>query len=101
METLEELKAIIDNAPEGAQFFDGRYFKFDGDYIQICINKDREWFYIDANEIRLPRSLSDIKRIIELMEIVEDAASLGFLTPSFDSGVSHKQLCKKYEAMKL
>lgn len=67
METLEELKAIRDNAPEGAiSIFGDTYLDANNRfYAAGC------WFgssgYI---EIKQPtRSLSDIKRIIELMEL--------------------------------
>lgn len=102
METLEYLKAIIDNAPEGASHYDEVYYRHSGDEVQSAPSKRFGWEFVSYGyvELELTRSLSDIERIIELMEVVEDAAALGFLTPSFDSGVSHKQLCKKYEALK-
>lgn len=70
METLEELKAIRDNAPDGATHISefvhcyvklnvGYYFWWDGD----------AWYPLDGP--LLLRSLSDINRIIELMEINE------------------------------
>lgn len=69
METLEELKAIIAGKPEGAiSIFGDTYLDADSRfYASGC------WFgssgYI---EIKQPtRSLSDIERIIELMEKVE------------------------------
>lgn len=100
MESLEELKAIIDNAPEGASHVDDTYtyWKVVSEFDYYFYNGSQ---WDDSESIQSgTRSLSDIARIIELMGIVEDAAALGFLTPSFDSGVSHKQLCKKYEALK-
>lgn len=105
METLEELKAIIASKPEGATHYsvsEQAYYKFKCECWMWCDKGKSLFSFIQdddevCNELR---SLSDIERIIELMEIVEDAAALGFLTPSFDSGVSHKQLCKKYETLK-
>lgn len=105
METLEELKAIIAGKPEGATDFSNRFNRLMFYKYSFLLG----WFYWDGGcyiplntfPSNKTRSLSDIERVIELMEIVGDAAALGFLTPSFDSGVSHKQLCKKYEAMKL
>lgn len=105
METLEELKAIIDGKPErntatefAVIFGKVEYYrptKLSGwYYFDVC-----KWIPIDRPDFAT-RSLSDIERIIELMGILEDTAALGFLTPSFDSGVSHKKLCKKYEALK-
>ena len=104
METLEELKAIIAGKPDNTateftlRFGRCKYYKF---------SRHGCWYYYEGNNwvpLEKPqlatRALSDIKQIIELMEIVEDTAALGFLTPSFDSGVSHKQLCKKYDALK-
>lgn len=69
METLEELKAIRDNAPEDATHFDedGDYIKISGNYL-YCYN-GITWFEIDF--CGSLRSLSDINRIIELMEAVE------------------------------
>lgn len=72
-ESLEELKAIIDDAKEfdktssakvkGIKIFDGwyRWFLNDNSYSKIFDNEDYDGVQID-------RSLSDIKRIIELME---------------------------------
>ena len=68
METLEELKAIIAGKPDGATHItqhrcvylykkcDGSFFWWDGD----------GWFNLDKPVCL--RSLSDIERIIELME---------------------------------
>lgn len=74
-ETLEELKAIVENAPEGANYVTlggKQYIMIDGMHckvfnclgvwsIPVCNASD---ILIDAKV----RSLSDIKRIIELME---------------------------------
>lgn len=74
METLDELKAIRDNAPEGAILYDGEYFKFEGDdyhrWASICDIQD---WYVDLEPSCDIRSLSDIERIIELMEWQQNA----------------------------
>ena len=81
-ESLEELKAIIDNAPEGATHicFDGDYYRCNND-----LRNGKQWDFWDSSQIgRVDRwdwvgdmylvdivdmrSLSDIKRIIELMD---------------------------------
>ena len=70
-ETLEELKAIVENAPDGAEGVsentnayvkrsDGNFYWWDG------VRWEKLHCHIGA------RSLSDIKRIIELMEIESD-----------------------------
>jgi len=79
-ETLEELKAIVDNAPEIATLVD---VAEDGeiDYMYVvkenesgekilscCNNDDAAIEYGDGNI----RSLSDIKRIIDLTELNEN-----------------------------
>ena len=70
METLEELKEIIDNAPDEATHIDGdkEYVKFiEGEmYHYSC-----EWASVYDFPLEL-RSLSDIERIIELMEATQD-----------------------------
>ena len=74
-ETLEELKAIVDNAEESDSFFDGRYLnsklharhhvkKYHQGGISENVYYDAP-LYVDTKKLR---SLSDIKRIIELME---------------------------------
>ena len=66
-ETLEELKAIVDNAPDGAvSIFKNTYIDGNGRFYS-----DGAWFGVNGYiEIKQPtRSLSDIKRIIELMEL--------------------------------
>lgn len=64
---LKELKQILENAPEGAEYLDE-----DGDYIKQ--NEQGAFYYINgwvsygvsaSNDLR---SLSDIKTIVELME---------------------------------
>lgn len=69
METLEQLKEIVKNAPDGATLYDGEYFKFENDeycrWSSICDIQD---WYTDLEPSCEVRSLSDIKLIIELME---------------------------------
>lgn len=69
-ESLEELKAIIDNAPEGATHIDedGDYCKGESHYFS---SGSKRWDNMDFPVAM--RSLSDIKRIIELMEWQESA----------------------------
>lgn len=77
METLEDLKAIIANAPEGADYITlgNRYIQIDGIHcrvfnplgawsVPVCNTSD---IFIDDK----PRLLSDIERIIELMEATQ------------------------------
>ena len=79
METLEQLKDIIKNAPDGAthyvvdqyDFTEG-YFKLEN-CIAYCDYGADGWKYVEGAAIELNgthefRSLSDIKLIIELME---------------------------------
>ena len=101
-ETLEELKAIIDNAEESDLFFDGRYLnsKLDARHHVKKYHKGgiSENIYYDAPlyvDTKKLRSLSDIKRIIELMELLEDISALGFLEETNDSGKSHRDACEK------
>jgi len=74
-ETLEELKAIVDNAEESDLFFDGRYLnsklharhhvkKYHQGGISENIYYDAP-LYVDTKKLR---SLSDIKLIIDLIE---------------------------------
>ena len=103
METLEELKAIIDNAQDGATLVDiaddgeidymYRVMENEsGEKILSCSNnEDAAIEYGDGNI----RSLSDIKRIIELMELLEGISAIGFLEATNDSGKSHRDVCKK------
>ena len=81
METLEELIAIVENAPDDAthylvnqyDFIEG-YFKLDNCNC-LCDYGDKGW--VDIDEIisidgnHYVRDLSDIKRIIELMEATQ------------------------------
>lgn len=75
METLEQLKAIRDNAPDGATHADAErcYVRFSqinrGRYVFVCTCDYIGW--VGANSALLSRSLSDINRIIELMEQIE------------------------------
>jgi len=71
METLEELKAIIENAPDDASSVDaeGYYIKFSNGSYYCCASKLDSWRRIEKSELLTTRSLSDIKRIVELMEI--------------------------------
>ena len=72
-ESLEELKAIIDNSPEGATHYDGKtYFRFEMyEHGQAyLVNKNGTWCRgLPAYPVYSCRSLSDIKRIVELMEL--------------------------------
>ena len=76
METLEELKAIVDNAPDGATHIDddGDYAKYGGMYDYFYSKGLREW--ISTDTVSIDRSLSDIKRIIELMEATQGLLQL-------------------------
>ena len=70
METLEELKEIIDNAPDEATHIDG-----DKEYVKFIecemYHYSCEWASVYDFPLEL-RSLSDIERIIELMEATQD-----------------------------
>jgi len=80
IENLEELKAIINNAPDGLatdftlRFGRVKYYKFSP---HGC------WYYFEGNNWipierpqRSTRSLSDIKRIIEMMEATQGLLQL-------------------------
>jgi len=76
-ETLEDLKAIVDNAPDGATHYssiEGVYYKFEcecwmwGPYGSVLFHFVQGDDFVCENI----RSLSDIKRIIELMELNEN-----------------------------
>lgn len=74
-ESLEELKVIIDNAPEGATHYDedDDYVKFiDDEMYHYSFVQGYGWSsdYVSPCELR---SLSDIERIIELMEWQQSA----------------------------
>lgn len=70
MESLEDLKAIIDNAPEGASHYDGIYYRYSGDEVQSAPSKRFAWEFVSDGSVQLEltRSLSDIERIIQLEE---------------------------------
>lgn len=78
-ESLEKLKAIIENAVDGDLFYDGRYlnkrlhvrevidrYSADGKQSHTLYSAP---LYVNTDKLR---SLSDIKRIIELMEVESD-----------------------------
>lgn len=102
-ETLEQLKAIRDGAPKRATivdiekcgYVDYMYYDksmIDGSRIRTCTNdSDSAIEYSNGNI----RSLSDIERQIELLELIDDIRALGFLEESHDSGVSHRKVCKR------
>ena len=73
MESLEELRKIIESAPEGATNFDGKtYFRFEMyEHGQAyLVFKNESWAKgLPAYPVYSCRSLSDIKLIIELMEL--------------------------------
>lgn len=100
METLEELKALVENAYDRSTHVqtvesENQYFESNG-FGFWCLNANCQ---VAAEDIVSVRSLSDIKRIIELMELVGDVAALGFLEVAHDSGVSHRQVCKKFKEL--
>lgn len=39
------------------------------------------------------------KQLAKNKTIIEDIAALGFLEPSFDSGKSHRDVCKKFKEL--
>jgi hypothetical protein len=71
IESLEELKAIDADAPDDASSVDaeGYYIKFSNGSYYCCASKLDSWRRIEKSELLTTRSLSDIKRIIELMEL--------------------------------
>lgn len=81
MEILEDLKAIVKNAPDCATHYDSKnYFTFvsefdDGLYYshwRKWVNNKQSMVVCQSRGINNIRSLSDIKRIIELMEWKEN-----------------------------
>lgn len=72
METLEQLKDIINSAPDGATHYDGKnYFRFEMyEHGQAyLVLRDGVWTRgLPAYPVYSCRSLSDIKLIIELTE---------------------------------
>tara|TARA_R110002049_G_scaffold297332_1_gene486205 strand:+ start:1315 stop:1629 length:315 start_codon:yes stop_codon:yes gene_type:complete len=91
-ETLEELKAIVDNAPDGATIVDIEVDGFiDYLYVDKCADHGKQiksFHNGDDSAIEYSngniRSLSDIKRIIELMEHIK---GLKANTVNFNGGV--------------
>lgn len=81
METLEELKAIRDNAPEGSTHIEvGGYYIRSGDLFDFYFSRiHKDW--VQLNISVTTRSLSDINRIIELMELNQNmhATVAGYL----------------------
>lgn len=75
-ETLEELKAIVDNAPDGATHIDDikTYWKVISEFDYFFHNGS-QWDDSEPLE-NGTRSLSDIKRIIELMEACQGLLQL-------------------------
>ena len=76
-ETLEELKAIDRNQPKDgtAQIYGGEYWKQTKNLVfYVWSNVTGEYKLVpDApKDLYNLRSLSDIKRIIELMELIKD-----------------------------
>lgn len=69
-ESLEELKVIIDNAPGGKT-----HVCVENDYYEYWNDGDCDCLAISGDGVYLSdmRSLSDIKRIIELMEWQQSA----------------------------
>ena len=98
-ESLEELKAIRDGAPDGATFIsicNTSYAKFrEGVFLQYCHG---EWVTTGQHSI-YSRTISDISARIELMELLEDIRALGFLEESHDSGVSHRNVCRRVKEL--
>ena len=97
-ETLEQLKAIRDDAvkhtnPTHLQTIesDNQYFESNGYGFWCCQTGD----LVDGENLINVRSLSDIERQIELLELIDDIRALGFLEESHDSGVSHRNVCKR------
>ncbi|HEY7866782.1 MAG TPA: hypothetical protein VIC51_12355 [Psychromonas sp.] len=69
METLEDLKAIRDNATEGKTHvcIEGKEISYWNDDDCDCLAISGDGIYLSGM-----RSLSDIERIIELMELLKD-----------------------------
>jgi len=70
-------KEILDNAPDGATHYEAHFSNYikESDkkleYLKFC-SKFKEWDLCDANRLINIRSISDIKRIVELRaEIAE------------------------------
>lgn len=72
MKALEDLKAIIANAPDGASHYsvsEQTYYKFKCECWMWCSKGKSLFSFVQDDEVCNDlRSLSDIERIIELME---------------------------------
>ena len=68
MDTLQNLKEIIKHKPEGATHIsdNGVFYKLDGYTPLTWWVRGKEW--VDSGVYHITRSLSDIERIITLME---------------------------------
>lgn len=77
-ETLEELKAIVDTSPRGATHIDNYcdYIKVVGGDFYGWSDQLNEWGVFEYADSVTMRSLSDIKRIIELMEATKCVLSI-------------------------
>lgn len=78
IESLEELKAIDRNQPKDgtAQIYDGEYWKQTKNlvfYVWSNVTGEYKWVPDAPKDLYNLRSLSDIKRIIELMEWQQSA----------------------------
>lgn len=92
METLEELKAIVENAPEDAKAVmmvcNPIYAKLESNtWYAAC--KGQDWVQVLDKQIGIMRSLSDIEKIIELED---DRGSL--LTELYQGGQIYGDLIK-------
>lgn len=80
METLEQLKAIVENAPEGATCIEIPACGFTCDYFKVVDFEFffwwnpalEDWVEYDKDDLVEIRSLSDIKLIIEQMEKIKE-----------------------------
>ncbi len=113
-EQYESDKAIVENAPNGAdEFFIYNHTvnyidnHENGHQFKIWDDEDNEWVFselVDGWEyIRGRRSLQDIRDKIELYETVEKlkdwvtlVGATGFPFEGHDSGLTHREVCKKY-----
>lgn len=79
---LKELKAVIDNAPEGAtRYGEGDYFNNE---CSICFRNGKE--LTNYEPVIGLRSLSDIQAIVELMEWQENVF---LVSPNIDLDIEH------------
>jgi hypothetical protein len=75
--TNEQIKKILDDAPDGATHWDGCYLKVDGINWFVFYASDNEWESVSENEfgvINSVHSLSDLAEILALREWVEALA---------------------------